>query len=106
MLCVVMMCCSSLVNDPLCMRTSMSFSFPHLIKQWLDIKQNTREVPKIFMVNWYQEDKNGKTIWPGFGENIRLLEWIFKSYKIIQKFLACVQVLQERYALDNDHEKL
>ncbi|KIH46844.1 hypothetical protein ANCDUO_23100 [Ancylostoma duodenale] len=36
--------CSALVNDPLCMRTSMSFSFPHLIKQWLDIKQNVREV--------------------------------------------------------------
>ncbi|RCN40963.1 hypothetical protein ANCCAN_13105 [Ancylostoma caninum] len=36
------------------------------------------QVPKIFMVNWYQQDKNGKTKWPGFGENVRLLEWIFK----------------------------
>ncbi|KAK6734257.1 hypothetical protein RB195_017809 [Necator americanus] len=68
---------SALVQDPFCMRTSMSVSFPSLIQHWFDIKQKAREVPKIFMVNWYQEGKDGRTIWPGFGDNIRVLEWIF-----------------------------
>ncbi|XGW08088.1 hypothetical protein V3C99_010868 [Haemonchus contortus] len=67
---------ATLVHNPLCMRTYLSFDLADLIEHWLTIKANVSEMPRIFMVNWYQEGPDGKTIWPGFGENIRVLEWI------------------------------
>ncbi|KJH42364.1 phosphoenolpyruvate carboxykinase [Dictyocaulus viviparus] len=53
-------------------------SYKHQEEITRDIQQKEGLVPKIFMVNWYQEDKDGKRLWPGFGENIRVFEWIVK----------------------------
>jgi phosphoenolpyruvate carboxykinase (GTP) len=46
---------------------------------WLEMaRQHPNEMPQIFVVNWFRKDDEGKFIWPGFGENSRLLEWIFR----------------------------
>ena len=50
-------------------------------KHWLDIgeKGNEEKLPKIFYVNWFRKDDDGKWLWPGFGENSRVLKWVFET---------------------------
>jgi phosphoenolpyruvate carboxykinase (GTP) len=46
---------------------------------WLEIgRRNGAKLPKIFYVNWFRKDDDGKFLWPGFGENSRVLAWIFR----------------------------
>src|SRR4051794_12691281 len=49
-------------------------------EHWLDIgrKGDADKLPKIFYVNWFRKDDDGKFLWPGFGENSRVLEWVFR----------------------------
>jgi phosphoenolpyruvate carboxykinase (GTP) len=48
---------------------------------WLSFGRNIPNPPRIFGVNWFRRDENGKFVWPGFGENMRILEWIVKRAK-------------------------
>ena len=47
---------------------------------WLEIgkTRRRRQLPRIFYVNWFRKDEDGKFLWPGFGENSRVLEWVFR----------------------------
>jgi len=68
-----------IMNDPFAMRPFFGYNFGHYLQHWLDMQKiEGIQLPKIFHVNWFRKSKEGKFLWPGFGENIRVLDWILK----------------------------
>jgi phosphoenolpyruvate carboxykinase (GTP) len=65
-----------IMHDPMAMRPFMGYNFGDYLQHWLSLNQPGRHMPKIFHVNWFRLNENGKFVWPGFGDNIRVLDWI------------------------------
>ena len=65
-------------RDPMAMKPFCGYNFADYWAYWLSFAQRSQQLPRVFHVNWFRKDADGNFMWPGFGDNMRVLQWILQ----------------------------
>ncbi|KRC38710.1 phosphoenolpyruvate carboxykinase (GTP) [Lysobacter sp. Root96] len=68
-------------RDPMAMKPFCGYNFADYFSHWLSFDGEQVQLPKVFHVNWFRKGDDGKFLWPGFGDNLRVLEWMIGRVK-------------------------
>jgi phosphoenolpyruvate carboxykinase (GTP) len=68
-------------RDSMAMKPFCGYNFGDYWQHWLTVGAGLVQPPKVFHVNWFRQDKDGKFLWPGFGDNLRVLRWVIDRCK-------------------------
>jgi phosphoenolpyruvate carboxykinase (GTP) len=68
-------------RDPMAMKPFCGYNYGDYWAHWLSFAERAENLPKIFHVNWFRKDDQGRFMWPGFGDNLRVLEWVIGRCK-------------------------
>jgi phosphoenolpyruvate carboxykinase (GTP) len=68
-------------RDPMAMKPFAGYNFGDYWAHWLSMEKRVKRLPGVFHVNWFRRDAEGRFLWPGYGENLRVLAWIIERCK-------------------------
>ncbi len=88
-------------RDPMAMIPFCGYNMADYFSHWLNVGKKIKNKPGIFHVNWFRTGKDGKFLWPGYGDNLRVLEWIIKRCKKeVDADRTCIGFIPEAKDLD------